>query len=127
MKTSIDLGEDFGLMEVEEDELFEGIVVQGKQAKKPTVKELNAKVHRQLDNDDLGLNEIWEKANDKREWIEDSAVVLIHTQVCLGCGAVHSWSHGWFTGKHHSRDRTASSLAAGKPIGYYPRRCQVAG
>lgn len=127
----IDLGEEFGGL----NELFEGIEVPRKvkrvrspesdeERKARETREANRLVHSKLDNDDLDLDEIWRIANDKREWIEDSIVALIHEQECLGCGALHSWSQGWFTGKHHARDKTATVLTAGRPQGDYPRKVQ---
>lgn len=76
------------------------------------------------DDDPLGLDEIIRAALDKREWIEDSAVALIHEQECDCCGTVSSFSMGWFTGKHHARDKTARQLIAGKPVGYFPHRVE---
>lgn len=101
------------------DDPFEGMSFRTAQ---PSVKDQNRAVHRVLDHeaDPLGLDQIWSEYSDKREWIEDSAVVLIHEQECSACSARHQFSMGWFTGKRHARDKTARQLVAGKPIGYFP-------
>lgn len=105
------------------DELLGSIEVSLVVPREPSVRQLNARVHAELDADDP-LDEIIKKALDKREWIEDSAVVLIHVQSCSTCGTISEFSHGWFTGKHHASDRFLRQLVAGKPVGHFPLRVE---
>lgn len=104
----------------DDEDLLEGISL----FKVSSTAERNRATHRKLDNDELGLDELISQSRDKREWIEDAAVILIHEQECQGCGSRHTWSHGWFTGSHHARDPSGYQLTAGKPIGYFPTKVQ---
>lgn len=102
-----------------DDEILGGVQV----GPRPSVKQLNRSTQAALDADDP-LAEIIQRAIDKREWIEDSAVVLIFVQECECCGTRHEFCHGWFTGKYHTRDATARQLVRGKPVGYFPAQVQ---
>lgn len=101
-----------GTMEVE-------VGPKAKAIKESPVKMLNRVVNDILDGVGVAL-----PAPAPPDWEEDSAVVLIHVQECEACGTRHEFTHGWFTGKRHSRDRTARLLTAGKPLTNLPRVVQ---
>lgn len=83
------------------------------------LRRLNDAAHRRLDEGfPSGIADV--VAIKPLEWIVDSCVVLIDEQECRTCGSRHSYSHGFFTGSHHVRDKTAHKLTAGKPVGYFP-------
>lgn len=106
-----------------DDDLLGRIEIPGTKPRTPSVREMNAAVHRALDNDDP-LEEIIQRALDVREWYEEAAVVLIHVQTCECCGTRSEFSHGWFTEYSHRTDKHARRLAKGRPQGSWPQKVE---
>lgn len=64
------------------------------------------------------------KLEDEIVWRTVGAVALVHTQVCLACGAEHAWFEGWMTDQTHRSDPNARRMIAGKPIETLPERVE---
>lgn len=103
------------------DDLLEGMP-EDRRMNTRELKQWNAGVHQRITDDLDALLE--EAVRPKPMWETHAAVVLIHEEHCLHCGAVSQYSKGWFASQKHSTDPHAHRLLAGKPIGKFPLRIE---